>query len=379
VPDVLIIGDSERSLELRHEIPMAIGDPFAYAEVGGRRFASVFSLELDNIQRVAPDVELKPLEEYKAEELVAQGFDLYAIFPELCLRFAQDVGLSHAVVPASFPVGHADRLRSAGITLDVDQRFFDDRRRVKSAAELDGIRQAQAAADAGMAAVRELLRRSEPGDGGRVVDGEPLTCERLKAAAIDAFDKRGCRGDELIVAHGPQAASGHDHGSGRVANDDVLVCDFFPRHIASGCYSDMTRTFAVGVVDPEIAAWHSQCREALDLAVSLTRPGLDGKDLHAAVDGFFAERGHPTNLTKPVGTVLRDGFFHATGHGVGLDVHESPNIGRTGHVFVAGDVIAIEPGLYRYGFGGVRIEDLVLVTDDGCEVLTDFSYDLVPG
>ena len=357
---------------------MAIGDPFAYAEVGGRRLVSVFSLEFDNVQRVAPDVELKPLEAYKAEELVAQGLDLYAIFPEICLRFVEDVGLARAVVPASFPVGHADRLRSAGITLDVDQRFFDDRRRVKSAAELAGIRQAQAAADAGMAAVRELLRRSEPGDGGRMVDGEPLTCERLKAAATAAFDERGCRGDDLIVAHGPQAASGHDHGSGRVANDDVLVCDFFPRHIGSGCFSDMTRTFAVGDIDPEIAEWHDQCNEALSLAVSMTRPGLDGKDLHAAVDGFFSERGHPTNLTKPVGTVLRDGFFHATGHGVGLDVHESPNIGRTGHVFVAGDVIALEPGLYRYGWGGVRIEDLVLVTDAGCEVLTGFPYELVP-
>ncbi len=378
MPDVLIIGDSERSLELRHEIPMAIGDPFAYAEVGGRRLVSTTSLEFDNVQRVAPDVELKPMEGYKGEELVAQGLDLYAIFPETCLRFAQDVGLAHAVVPASFPVAHADRLRSAGITLDVDQRFFDDRRRVKSGAELAGVRRAQGAAEAGMAAVRELLRRSEPDDGGRVADGAALTCERLKAAATAAFDERGCRGDDLIVAHGPQAASGHDHGSGRVANDDVLVCDFFPRHIESGCFSDMTRTFAVGAVDSEIAAWHEQCREALDLAVSLTRPGADGADVHAAVDGFFAERGHPTNLTKPVGAVLRDGFFHATGHGVGLDVHESPNIGRTGHDFVAGDVIALEPGLYRYGFGGVRIEDLVLVTDDGCEVLTDFSYELVP-
>src|SRR5207344_438227 len=104
--------------------------------------------------------------------------------------------------------------------------------------------------------------------------------------------------------------SGHDHGAGRVAADDVLVCDFFPRHVTSGCYADMTRTFAVGDVDPVITSWHAQCREALDLAVALTRPGADGASIHAAVDGFFAERGHPTNLTKPVGTVLRDGFFH---------------------------------------------------------------------
>ena len=140
----------------------------------------------------------------------------------------------------------------------------------------------------------------------------------------------------------------------------------------------MTRTFAVGAATREIADWHAQCREALELAVSRPARAWTARTLHAAGCGFFAERGHPTNLTKPVGAVLRDGFFHATGHGVGLDVHESPNIGRTGHVFVAGDVIALEPGLYRHGWGGVRIEDLVLVTDDGCEVLTDFPYGLEP-
>jgi Xaa-Pro aminopeptidase len=378
VPDVLMIGDSERSMELRHEIPVAIGDDFAYAEVGGRRLVATYSLEHDNVRRAAPDVELRPLEEYRPEELVAQGLDLYAIWPELAVRFVRDIGLRDAVVPASFPLVHADRLRREGVELTVDQRFFDDRRRVKSGAELDGVRRAQRAAEAGMAAARELLRRSQPGEGGRVADGEPLTCERVKEAATAAFDAHGCRGDDLIAARGPQAASGHDHGSGRIGNDDVLVCDFFPRHVESGCFSDMTRTFAVGEIDPELESWHAECREALELAVSLVRPGVDGREIHAAVDGFFAGRGHPTALTKPVGTVLRDGFFHATGHGVGLQVHESPNIGRTGHVLVPGDVIALEPGLYRQGWGGVRLEDLVLVTDDGCEVLTDFPYDLAP-
>jgi Xaa-Pro aminopeptidase len=377
VPDVLIIGDSERSMELRHEIPVAIGDPFVYAEAGGRRYVGTYSLELENVQQAAPDVELRSIEAYRPEELAAE-LDLYEIWPELCVRFARDIGLVRASVPESFPLVHADRLRAAGIALDVDQRFFDDRRRVKTGAELEGIRIAQRAAEAGMRAVADLLRRSEPADGGRVVDGEPLTCGLLKSAATTAFGEEGCRGDDLIVAHGPQAASGHDRGSGRIENDDVIVCDFFPRHTESACFADMTRTFAVGEIDHEIADWHARCREALELAVSLVRPGVNGRDVHAAVDGFFADRGHPTNLTKPVGTVLRDGFFHATGHGVGLDVHEAPHLGRTGHELVAGDVVALEPGLYRHGWGGVRIEDLVLVTEDGCEVLTDFPYDLVP-
>lgn len=377
MPDVLLIGDSERSMELRHEIPVAIGDPFVYAEVGGRRIVAVYSLELENVEQAAPEVERRSLEGYRPEELVAE-LDQYDVWPELCVRFARDIGLERATVPETFPLAHAERLRAAGITLDVDQRFFDDRRRAKSGAELAGVRAAQRAAEAGMAAVADLLRRSEPSEGGRVVDGAPLTCERLALVATTVFGEHGCRGDDLIVARGPQAANGHDRGSGRIENDDVLVCDFFPRHSASGCFSDMTRTFAVGAVDPEIAEWHGRCVEALELAVSMTRPGVDGRDVHRAVDGFFAALGHPTSLTKPVGTVLRDGFFHATGHGVGLDVHESPSIGRTGHAFVVGDVIALEPGLYRHGFGGVRVEDLVLVTEDGCEVLTDFPYGLAP-
>ncbi len=375
--DVLLIGDSERSMELRHEIPVAIGDPFAYAEVGGRRFVTVSSLERDNVLAAAPDVELRPFEGYKPEELVANGFDFYTMYPEVYARFALDLGVQRAVIPETFPVVHADRLRQEGIVLEVDQRFFDDRRRSKTAVELRGITTAQRAAEAGMEAIRTLLGRSEPGDGGRVLDGEPLTCELLKQAATDAFARHGCRGDELIVARGPQGALGHDRGSGRVAADDVLVCDLFPRHLASGCFADMTRTFAVGAINPEIADWHTQCLEALELAVSLARPGAEGAAVHAAVDGFFAERGHPTSLTKPVGTVLRDGFNHSTGHGVGLEVHEPPLLGRTGHTLVAGDVIALEPGLYRHGYGGIRVEDLVLVTEDGAEVLTDYTYELV--
>ncbi len=267
-------------------------------------------------------------------------------------------------MPATFPVGVADALRADGVELTVDQGFFDGRRRAKSPRQLDGIRAAQAAAEAGMAVVAAALRRSEPGEGGRVLDGEPLTCELLKRLATDAFGEHGCRGDDLVVARGAQAANGHDTGTGRVGNDEVVLCDFFPRHVESACFGDMTRTFRVGAPDETITAWHRDCLEALELAISLVRPGADGAEMNRAVCAFFEERGHPTTLSHPDGEPLRDGFFHALGHGVGLDLHEAPGMGRIGQSLVAGDVVALEPGLYREGWGGVRVEDVVVVTGD---------------
>jgi Xaa-Pro aminopeptidase len=140
----------------------------------------------------------------------------------------------------------------------------------------------------------------------------------------------------------------------------------------------MTRTFAVGTPDPEIATWHEHTREALELSRELVRPGADGADVFREACRLYEGHGYPTSLSKPEGTVLRDGFNHALGHGVGLDVHEAPTLGKVGHELVAGDVITLEPGLYRHGFGGVRLEDVVLVTDDGCDTLTRFPYDLDP-
>jgi Xaa-Pro aminopeptidase len=378
VTDVLIFGDTERSPELRHEIPIPIGDPFLYAEVRGRRVAVVWSVEGDRITRADPTIEIIPSETFPSDDLIRAGVDTYDVGPTLAVRMAESLGVARAVVPTSFPLEHADALRAAGITLVPDGRFFDDRRRRKTDAELEGIRRATRAAEAGMAGVAAVLARSEPGAGGRVVDGEPLTCELLRAAAMEIFTAAGCRGDDLIVAHGPQAAEGHSTGSGRVGNDDHLVCDLFPSDIESTCHSDMTRTFAVGMPDPQIVTWHEHTREALELGRGLVRPGADGAEIFRSVCRCYEELGYPTSLSKPEGTVLREGFNHGLGHGVGLDVHEAPTLGKLGHELVVGDVITLEPGLYRHGFGGVRLEDLVVVTEDGCETLTDYPYELDP-
>ena len=378
MPDVLLIGDTLRSPELRHEVPVDIGDPFLFAEVGDRRVAIVWSVEGDRIALVDPTIELVPSEAFPLDQLLRDGLDAYEIFPALFSQMVASLGISSALVPERFPLGIGDRLRADGVELVVDQRFFDDRRRRKSGVELAGIRAAQEAAEAGMAAIAALLARSEPAQGGRVVEGEPLTCERLRAAAAEAFAARGCRGDDMIVAHGAQAADGHDPGHGRIDNDDTVLCDLFPQHIESACFADMTRTFRVGAADPTLLEWHAQSVEALELAIALVRPGVEGGLIHRTVCEFFEERGHMTQLSRPEGTVQREGFNHGLGHGVGLEVHEAPGVGRVSQALVAGDVIALEPGLYRRGWGGVRVEDLVLVTEDGCEVLTRYPYGLDP-
>ncbi len=378
VTDVLIVGDTERSPELRHELPLRIGDPFVYAEVGDRRIAVVWSIEGDRIAAIDPTVEIVPAETIPVDDLIRAGTDFYEIPPTQIVRSVEALGITRARVPRVFPLQFADALRAAGVELVPDQRFFDTRRRRKTPRELEGIYRASRAAEHAMGAVAALLARSEPGDGGRVVDGEPLTSELLRAAADAAYAELRARSDDTIVAHGAQAADGHDEGSGRLANDDVLVCDIFPLDVESGCYSDMTRTFTVGAPDPQIVTWHAHTREALELARSLVRPGADGPGLYRTVCRFYEDLGYSTNLSKPEGTVLREGFNHALGHGVGLEVHEAPGLGKSGHELVAGDVITLEPGLYRHGFGGVRLEDLLLVTEDGCETITSFPYDLDP-
>jgi Xaa-Pro aminopeptidase len=376
--DLLIVGDTERCPELRHELPLRIGDPFLYAEIGDRRIAVVWSIEGDRIAVVDKTVEIVPVETISVDDLVAAGIDYYELGPAQMVRSVKALGITRARVPRAFPLQVADALRADGVQLVPDQRFFDQRRRHKTAPELDGIRRASRAAEGGQAAIAALLARSEAGDGGRVVDGEPLTSELLRAAAEEVFAAQGCRGDDAIVAHGAQAADGHHIGEGRVANDDVLVCDLFPFDLESGCYSDMTRTFSVGTPDPELVTWHGHTHEVLEHVRGLVAPGADGAELYRTVCRFYEDLGYPTRLSAEEGTVLREGFNHGLGHGVGLEVHEAPGLSRTGHELVAGDVITLEPGLYRHGFGGVRLEDLVLVTEDGCETITTFPYDLDP-
>jgi Xaa-Pro aminopeptidase len=378
VPDVLIYGDTIRSPELRHEVPLPIADAFLYAEKGDRRIAVIHSLEIPRVREDAPEVEILALEELGSDELFSQGLQGWEVMLELAVRACRNLGIERATVPESFPVGHADHLRANGIELVVDRDLFDNRRRAKNETEIAGIRKAQKACEAALDAARELLRRAQPNGAGLEVDGEPLTCERLKRVIEDVFADHDVEGSEMIVSHGPQTAVGHNMGSGQIAADEPIVFDLFPRDKATGCYADMTRTYVVGEPSDEVKEWHRLVMEALETSTAAVKPGVNGRELFEGVCEIFHDAGYKTQLHKEPGEVLEDGFFHGLGHGVGLEVHELPSMGRIGHDLIPGDVVTVEPGLYKSGHGGLRLEDLVLVTTDGHEVLTDYPYDLEP-
>ena len=374
--DLLIVGDTFRTPELRHEVPLGVPDPFVYAERDGRRVVVVGSMEIPRIEGLGTGLDVHATEEFGADEIRRSGVDFHEGARLLTVQIVQGLGIERATVPQGFPLGSAEALRAAGIELTVDQRLFDDRRRRKSGHELAGIRRAQKAAEAGVATARELLARADRANGALTVNGAPLTCELLKERIQATFLAHGALAEEMIVSHGSQTAVGHDMGSGPIGADDVVLLDLFPIDLESSCYADITRTVAVGEVGDDVREWHALCLEAIELSEKEVRPGADGGEIHRLVSRFFADRGFPTQLTKPEGEVLRDGFYHGLGHGVGLQVHESPALGMLGEELVEGDVITIEPGLYRHGVGGVRVEDLLLVTAGGYERLTDCPYDL---
>jgi Xaa-Pro aminopeptidase len=376
--DVLIFGDSERSAELRREVPVGVVDPFLYAEVGGTRHVVISRMEIPRLAAATAGVIFHPMDELGGDDLRRQGRSHDEVLEQAAVRFCRDQGIGRAVVPAAFPVRMADVLRDAGIEIEPWQSLFSDRRRVKTPAQMEGIRRAQRAAEAGMAAVAGLIARAEPRQDGAVADGAPLTSERLRHVLLATFLEHGAVAGKVIASHGPQAAAGHENGSGVILPGEPVIVDIWPQDPQTGCYTDMTRTFVVGEPPAELARYQRVVKDAHDAAIAEVRPGADVRAVYGAAASVIERAGYPTLRTRQPGKPLDHGFYHLLGHGVGLELHEAPMLGTAPGELVAGDVITIEPGVYRQGFGGCRLEDILVVTDRGADVLTTFPYDLIP-
>ena len=383
MPALLLFGDTERSAALRHELPLAIIDPLLFAEVDGRRVVLSSGLESDRIKRALPDAEVLDYFALGWKDLVDGGMSFAEAERETVVRAVRRIGIEEAVVPGDFPLGLGDRLREDGIVLQVDDEAVQLRRRAKSDAELDGIRTAQRAAEAGMTAASRLLSRARPADDGRLeLDGKPLLAEDVRAALRAACAELGAPCPPDVIVSSVWSGSGHDPGSGPLPSGLPIVVDLWPRHEASGCWADMTRTFVVGTPAPEHAdVIADHCRvvlAALERAKAAIRPGVSGREVFELVCDLFESEGHLTQRTAEREDAV-EGFQSWLGHGVGLEVHEPPGLGPAGRdALVAGDVVAIEPGLWSSAIGEVRFEDLLLVTENGCETLTRYPFDLAP-
>jgi Xaa-Pro aminopeptidase len=379
VTDFLFHGDTERSAAMRHELPISIGDPFLLGIVGGRMHVMASALERTRIAASAPEAVLHDLADLGFYELLESGMSRNELDLELTSRAAAAMRVGEAIVDPEMPVAVADRLRADGIVIHPDHEAIAARRRVKSAAELAGIRRAQAAAEAGMSAAAALLRQAAAHDERLLLGGEVLTAESVRAALRDACQRRGAPAPPDVIVASVLQGFGHEAGEGPLPANLPIVIDLWPRDEPSGCWADMTRTFVVGELGDAVRVLEALVREAMERAREAVRPGVTGRELHAIVCDVFESAGHRTQRTGPGEEDPNEGFQFSLGHGVGLQVHEDPGLGQTGHgELVAGDVIAIEPGLWQRDIGEVRVEDLLLVTEDGSETLTHYRYELAP-
>jgi Xaa-Pro aminopeptidase len=358
-------------------------DPLLFVELDGRKVVLTSSLERSRVAAVLPEAEILDYQAFGFRELRESGLSHSAVEQEVVARVMHQLGVRAATVASSFPVGLADRLREDGVELTIDDVPILNRRRSKRGRELEGIRAAQRAAEAAMAAAAALLADAEPGpDDSLYVDGAPLLAEDVREAMRTACAALGatCPPDAMVSS--VWSGWGHESGSGPLPVGLPIGIDLWPQDEATSCWADMTRTFVIGPPAPEHAELIAQQEElvsaALADALELVRPGATGRQLFDVVCDLFEAAGHRTQRTGP-GENPAEGFQFALGHGVGLEVHEDPTLGLSGQdSLVVGDVLAVEPGLWDQRIGGVRFEDLALVTEDGYELLTHYPYGLDP-
>jgi Xaa-Pro aminopeptidase len=380
VTTYLLYDDSIRSPELRHEIAEAIADPVIFVDDDGRRVVVASTLEAGAFREREDVVDVFwNFEELGYFDLVRDtSLDRDELGAELVLRALKKLGASTAVVPPTFRINVADHLRKEGIDVVVDSAAWNDRRRKKTPWELEGIERAQRATETAMLSAARMLREAEPTSSGTLrFEGETLTAEWIREVMVGDLLSQGAESEEILIQSGDACLDGHGLGLGPILPNQSCIIDCFPRDRRTGAYTDMTRTFVPGEPSDELKRIYSDVREAMDIALETVRPGSDAA--FKKVSDFFHSKGYPTRLHSTEPGAMVEGFPYGLGHGVGLQVHERPGLGIRSDPLVERDVIAVEPGLYFEGVGGVRLEDTVLVTDNGPVHFTDpFPYELQP-
>ncbi len=379
---LLVIGAPQHDAAAYHLSGFLAPDPVICIRAAGKKYLAVSALEYGRAEKEAPVDELLSFDELDLMRLARELKSGVRAFAAATANLLQKLGSedSPITVPPRFGVAYADELRARGFKIEPDGRLFADLRRVKTQDEISHVEETQRALEEACAHAANILGEAEiAGEGTLRWRGETLTSELLRSEIDIELLRRGCAADEgTITAGGPQAADPHERGSGPLKAGETIILDIFPRNQNSRYYADMTRTFVKGEPGARLQDMYAAVLKAQGTALSMIKAGVNGRDVHDRVSDILHERGYKTGKhhQKP-GEPLTEGFFHGTGHGVGLEVHEAPRLSTVDEELRAGDVVTVEPGLYEPGLGGVRIEDLVVVTEDGNRNLTDFPKEFV--
>ncbi len=359
----LIIASSEASADLLYATKFRAPDPFVFLQ-GDKKLLLLSDLEVDRGRKEAG---VDRVDAYSDVEREIQGDRRKRPgYARVIARWLKGSKARSVVVPTGFPLGLARQLKKEGIRIKpAGDPFFPERER-KSAAEIRAIEAAIRIAEAGMSRAMELLASSIPRRDGRLAIGRRiLTSEILRMEIETALVRAGgeARGDS-IVAGGEQACDPHGRGTGPLRANELIIIDIFPRDARTGYFGDITRTVVRGKAgDAHRHLWET-CLAGQEMALKQMKPGNQGAAVHEAIKEFFADKGYPTEVRDG----RWQGFFHGTGHGLGLEVHESPRFAAT--TFLPGQVLTVEPGIYMPGLGGVRHEDVAVVTAKGPKLLT---------
>ncbi|MEY2529720.1 MAG: Xaa-Pro aminopeptidase [Verrucomicrobiota bacterium] len=362
----LIVAASEQDPDMLYATRFFAPDAFIFLEERGKRTLVLSDLEIDRARKQA---EADEFVSYSALEREVQGKQRRAPgYEKVLSHFLKKRGVRSAVVPANFQLGFAEELATNKIRLRTANGLFWPEREAKTEAEIKLMRRALQITEAGLERAMEVLRASKPGPGRKLIwSGKTLTSEVLRAEIDSAVLRAGGLPANTIVAGGDQACDPHERGFGPLRANSLIILDIFPRDAKSGYFGDMTRTVVRGrASEAQHQLWET-VREGQELALRKMKPGVDGLNLHNEVKQLFADRGFPTEVRNG----RQVGFFHGTGHGLGLEIHEYPRFQKT--VFKVGQVLTVEPGLYYPGLGGVRIEDVAVVTRSGNRVLSRFE------
>ena len=363
---ILIIAGSEQDANLYYATKFWAPDPFIFTQINGRKILVMSDLELDRAKSEAQVDEVLSLSKVQ-ERLKRSGLARPGISDILDDLF-KERGVRAVRVPGSFPVALADLLRAKGYPLEVGRDPFFPERMIKNQEEVAAIRETQRLTEEAVKSAVTVIQQAEIKNGELWLRGQPLTSELIRKLLHVTLVGSECLARETIVAGGIQACDPHCIGNGPLKANQPIVLDVFPVSLKTRYFADMTRTVIRGKASEKVQRMYRAVQEGQEIAFRKLKAGVDGKEIHDAILKYFEQEKFPTGLMDG----RMQGFFHGTGHGVGLEIHEPPRVSSFSDLLRAGEVVTVEPGLYYLDAGGIRLEDMVLITETGCENLTTF-------